>query len=141
MSERIIKALTGAGGSVWLGGDKLANLSKAQITVKGNFENVTCCGDYRTYPQYTGYSIDGSITLIKIDSAIQRKYAKAYKNGNLPDIKIITKLTDPETGASERYSVTGVVFTSLDILNIEAQKVVNEELPIQAVDYEPLEEI
>lgn len=139
--ERIMKALTGAGGTLWIGGEKLANLSKAQITVKGNFENVTCCGDYRTFPQYTGFSIDGSITVVKIDSAIQRKYAKAYRTGNMPEIKIITKLTDPETGASERYSVTGVVFTSLDILNIEAQKVVNEELPIQAVDYELLEEM
>lgn len=137
----IMRCLSGSDGTVWIGGDRLANLKKINVTVKGNFESLTVCGDYRTFPQYLGYSVEGSVTLAKIDSTIQKKYATAYKTGEMPDIKIISKLTDKATGKSERYMITGVVFTSFDIMNFEAQKQIDEETPIQAVDYEPLEVI
>ena len=139
--NNLVRVFTGSDAEVWLGGDKLGALSKIDISVTGNFEDVTVCGDYRTYPVYGGYTIEGSVTIHKIDSTIQKKWGRAYKTGVMPDIKIISKLTDKSTGKSERYSVSGVVFKNFDIINCESQKPIEQEVSIQAVDYEPLEEI
>lgn len=139
--NNLVRVFTGSDAEVWLGGDKLAMLSKVSISVTGNFEDVTVCGDYRTFPVYGGYTVEGSVTVYKIDSTIQKKWGRAYKNGAMPDMKIISKLTDKSTGKSERYSVSGVVFKNFDIINCESQKPIEQEVSIQAVDYEPLEEI
>lgn len=139
--DKLIRTFTGSDAEVWLGGDQLATLSKIDISVNGKFEDVTVCGDYRTYPVYGGYSVEGSVTIYKIDSTIQKKWGRAYRTGIMPDIKIITKLRDKATGKSERYVIHNVVFKNFDILNCESQKPIEQNVSIQAVDFEPLEEI
>jgi hypothetical protein len=59
----------------------------------------------------------------------------------MPDIKIITALTNKSTGSTERTSVDGVVITEFALANFEAKALAEEELPIKASSYEVLETI
>ena len=133
--------LTGSNGKLWFDGELMAHLKKVDIKVEGNFEDVTLAGDYATYPQYTGYAVSGSVTFAKLNSAVLAKYAAAYKSGVMPDLKIISKLTDVNTGASERAAVTGAVLTTLPLMGFEAKALVDEEFPVKASGYEILEAI
>ena len=73
---------------------------------------------------------------------VRKKYLdRIIELNGTPDIKIITKLRDKATGKSERYVIHNVVFKNFDILNCESQKPIEQNVSIQAVDFEPLEEI
>lgn len=133
--------LTGSNGFLWFDGELMANLKKADIKVEGVFDDVTLAGDYATYPQYKGYKVSGSVTFAKMNTKVLAKYAAAYRSGKFPDLKLISKLTDVNTGASERVAITGAVLTTLPLINFEAQGLIDEELPISASGYEILEVI
>ena len=132
------KFLHGSSGNVWFGGELLGNLKKIDVKVKGQFEDVNVAGDYATYSQYTGFSIEGSITLQKVDSMVLYKYKDAYQTGNIPPLNIVSRLTD-STGNSERTSLSGVVITEMSLINFEAKALCEEEIPIKASNYQILE--
>ena len=133
--------LSGSNGTVWFAGEPLAELASLEAKVTGNFEDVDCCGDYATYSQYNGYKIAGTLKLHKVNSRVMAKYAAAYLSGVMPDVSITTKLADPNTGAAERTSITGVVVTEFAAANFEAKKLVDEEMPFSAVRMNVLEAI
>lgn len=135
------KFLTGTNGYLWFNGELMANLEKVDIKVEGEFDDVTVSGDPATYPQYKGYSISGSVAFAKMNSNVLSKYADAYKTGRMPDLKIVSKLRDVNTGESERMAVTGVVITTLPLIGWEAKGTIKEEYPLKASGYELLEVI
>lgn len=135
------KTLIGTNGCVWLNGEVLANLKSVEIKVSGSFEEVNYCGQSGTDNIITGWSGDGTIVCGKVNSNIVKMLAKAYKDLEMPDIKIITKLTDKSTGKSERSVITGVVITEFYLAKFESKTICEEEIPIKFSDYEPLETI
>ena len=50
-------------------------------------------------------------------------------------------LRNPVTKQSERWSISGVVFTEVALANIEAKKPVERELPFKAERWKTLEAI
>ena len=135
------KVLSGTDGQVYINGELLSELKSIELKVTGKFEEFSVCGDYSTYNKFTGYSIDGSVKLQKIKSRGITLIAAAYQSGVMPDIKIISSLTDKSTGASERTAVSGVVITEFVLANFESKALAEEELPIKASSYEVLETI
>lgn len=141
MAINVNRVLTGAGGNVWINGKLLAQLKSIELKVTGNFEDLNFCGDNATYNRYTGFTGDGNMTLQKIDSTVLDLVGQAYLDGVMPDIKIITKLTDKQTGKSERVSVSGVTITEFMLAKFEAKALLEEELPLKFSNYEILEKI
>ena len=135
------KVLTGSSGNLWFNGKLLANLSKIEAKVKGDFETVEFCGDNATYSRYNGWSGEGTLTVKKIDSTIWKICADAYKTGVMPDIKLISSLTDKATGKSEKASIEGVVITEFLLAGFESKKIIEEEFPFNFGDFEPIEAI
>lgn len=135
------RVLKGTNGYVWLDGELLSEIKKIEIKITGNFEGINVCGSYATYPIYTGWSGDGTLTLQKIDSKVLRLLGNAFKDGVMPEIKIITKLEDSRTKKSERTAITGVVLTEFNLANMESNELIEETVPIQFSDYEILETI
>jgi len=138
---QVNKILKGKDGIVWFNGKEVALLNKSDIKVKGNFEDVNVCGDASTYQNYNGWSGEGTLSCKKINSDIVSIIAQAYKDGVMPDIKIITKLTDASTGQSERYSIEGVVITEFALGSFENGKMLDEEYPFKFSNYEQLDKI
>lgn len=133
--------LSGTNGEVWIGTELIGNLEKVLAKVTGKFEEFNQCGKKGTGNHFTGFSGEGSLTLIKENSRGIKLLAEAYQTGIMPDIKIVGRLTNSSTGKSERTAVTGVVFTEFDLMNFEAKSLVKEELPFKFEDYEILETI
>lgn len=135
------KFLNGSGGEIWINGEKLAEVKKVECKVSGKFEDVEVAGDFSTYWQYTGYSIEGTVTLHKINSYTLKLLAKAYQKGDIPNCKIVTKLANRVTGAAERTAITGVGFTEFSIAEFEAKAIREEAMPFKASGYEVLDTI
>lgn len=138
---KVNKILTGNTGNVWLNGKLLSTIKSIELKVTGNFEEVNFCGDNATYNRFTGWTGEGTITWGKVDSTVLALLAEAYKTGIMPEIKIITKVTDKSTGKSERAAVSDVVFTEFFLTKFEAKTPIDEETPLKFSDYEVLEEI
>ena len=135
------KVLHGSYSEVYINGVRDVLATKIEVKVTGDFEDGAFCGDYGTFPIYNGYSIEGTITDKKLDSTLEVAIAEGYRTGVMPDIVLITALTNPATRQVERWSVAGVVFTEVALANIEAKKAVERELPFKAETYKSLEAI
>lgn len=135
------KVLHGSCSEVYINGVRDVLATKIEVKVTGDFEDGAFCGDYGTFPIYNGYSIEGTLTDKKSDSTLEVAIAEGYRTGVMPDIVLITALTNPATRQVERWSVSGVVFTEVALANIEAKKAVERELPFKAETYKNLEAI
>lgn len=135
------RVLTGSTGNVWVNGQLLATLKGIELKVTGNFEEQNFCGDFATHSRYTGWNGEGSVKFGKVDSTVIKLVADGYKTGNMPEIKIITKLTDKATGKSERAAVSNIVLTEFFLAKFEAKALIDEEVPLKFSDYEVLETI
>lgn len=137
-TNRILK---GSSGNVWYNGIKLATVLKIEAKVKGNFEDDSYCGDNSDYSIYNGWSGEGTITIRKTDSAIWKDVAEGYKTGIMPDIKIITALTDIVTKQSERVSIEKITITEFDLVSFESKKMIEASFPFKFSNYDVLETI
>lgn len=135
------KVLHGSCSEVYINGVRDVLATKIEVKVTGDFEDGAFCGDYGTFPIYNGYSIEGTLTDKKTDSTLEVAIVEGYRTGVMPDIVLITALTNPATRQVERWSVSGVVFTEVALANIEAKKAVERELPFKAETYKNLEAI
>ncbi|MEG0900229.1 MAG: phage tail tube protein, partial [Oscillospiraceae bacterium] len=80
-------------------------------------------------------------TIYKTNSRNMSAIAESFKTGVMPEIKIITKLTDTVTGQSERVAITEVVFTETMLANIAERSNIEEAIPFKFADYLILERI
>lgn len=135
------KVLHGSCSEVYINGVRDVLATKIEVKVTGDFEDGAFCGDYGTFPIYNGYAIEGTLTDKKTDSTLEVAIVEGYRTGVMPDIVLITALTNPATRQVERWSVSGVVFTEVALANIEAKKAVERELPFKAETYKNLEAI
>lgn len=141
MSNMVNQILTGSAGNVWLQGQLLAQVKSIELKVSGNFDDINFCGDTATYSKFSGWNGEGTLTMYKIDSTVLKLIADAYNSGDMPDIKIVTKLTNVKTGKSERVAVSGITITEFTLAKFEAKANVEEELPIKFSKYEVLDTI
>jgi hypothetical protein len=139
MANKGNRVLSGNEGEVWLNGDLLGDLKSIELKVTGNFEDVNFCGDNATYQRYMGWTGEGSIKLQKSTSRGAKLLANAFKTGIMPDIKIITKLRDLNTGNAERVSVEDVTITEFMLTNFESKSLIEEELPLKFATYNVIE--
>ncbi len=133
--------LNGSGGALWIDGERLAQVKKVEAKITGQFEDVEVAGDFATYSQYVGYSIEGTVTLQKVNSFVLNKVVQGFKTGEMEESTIITKIENPKTKAVERVSITGVLFTEADLGSFDTKSLMEEEIPFRATDYNVLEAI
>ena len=107
------KVLHGSCSEVYINGQRDVLATKIEVKVTGDFE----------------------------DGALEVAIAEGFESGVMPDIVLITALTQPSTKKVERWSISGVVFTEVALANIEAKKSVDRELPFKAEKYKNLEAI
>lgn len=135
------KLLRGAGGTAWFNGKQLATLQKIELKMTGDFEDVNVCGDPATYAVYNGWSGDGSIEWLKVDSDVAMLISEAYASGVMPEISVVTLLENASTGKRERCRVSDIVVTEIMLAAFEKKATVSESVPIKFADFEYLETI
>lgn len=116
MSKKTEKMLHGSCSEAYINGARDDLATKIEVKVTGDFEDGAFCGDYGTFPIYNGYAIEGTITDKKQDSTLETAIVEGYRTGIMPDIVLITALTNPVSRQTERWSVSGVVFTEVALV-------------------------
>lgn len=141
MGVEVNRILKGSSGTVYVNGKQIATLTEATAKIKGDFSSHNFCGDPATYSSFDGWSGEGSLKWKKIDSTLWSELCDAYKTGVMPDVKIISVLTDKSTGKSERAAVSQITFTEFDLFNMKAKEAIECEFPYTFSQYEKLEAI
>lgn len=133
------KVLRGTFGRVWLDGDRLSNVKSFEAKATINYEELNVNNDFGTKRRYMGYSISGTMTLHKFDSHILRKYQAAIMSGELPEMKIVASLNDPQSYGAERVALYDVTLDEITLSKFENQTILEEEVPFAAGSFEFLD--
>ncbi len=139
--DKYKQIMHGSTSEIYINGVRDVLVTKVEVKMTGDFEDGTYCGEDATFPEYNGYSIEGTITDKKADSTLELAIVEGYRTGIMPDITVMTSLGRRGSGARERWSLSGVVFTEVALANIEARKGAERELPFKAVYATNLEAI
>lgn len=133
--------MNGSGGFIWYNGRKLAVVRSFEAKITGEFEPIELCGDNATYSMYNGYSGEGTLTLLKIDSEILKEVAAAYQSGVMPDISIVSAHQQRGTNKVERIAFLDVMIKELMLAKFEKKAMTEEEIPFSFGNFELLETI
>lgn len=121
------KTLSGTHGEVWWDGERIAEISKVEVKISANREDIQL-----------GMSVDSKLTGLKgeitmtMTKAFTRssKVLKDYMAGKDTRYQIITKLADPDAtaGQQERVVINNVWFNDLPVTAFEKGGKCEEEL-------------
>lgn len=142
MFKNKIKAnevMNGSFGTVWINGNKAANIKKFEAKLTLNYESVDIAEDPGEHQKFMGYSGSGTMTFHKVDSSITSLLYKEIKKGSIPEIMIVGKLEDPSGYGAERIQFNEVTIDEVTLLNFEQKALMEEEVPFKFADFEPLD--
>lgn len=131
----------GNGGTAWWNGKKLSTLQSVEAKVTGDFEDINVCGDPATYSVYNGYSGEGTLTVLKIDSDVLVEMAEAYRTGIMPDITVITAQTQKGTNKVERVAYSDITVNEFMLAKFEKKAKTELEIPFKFGNFEVLEHL
>lgn len=135
------KVIRGTFGRVWVNGELMANVKSFEAKATIDYEDLDINGDFGQKKRYMGYSIAGTMTLHKFDSAILKLYQSAIMTGELPEVKIVASLSDPQSDGTERCSLYDVHLDEITLNKFENKTVLEEEVPFTAGSFEMLDMI
>lgn len=121
---------------VWLDGVLVDTLTKCEAKMSIDFEEIETCGSDTTEYEYTGYKITGTLSRKKKNSNILAKIYEYKKKYNDMPTFTITNANMQNDGQTERVNLVGVKITETALVNAEAKKTADEEIPFVAVDWE-----
>lgn len=121
------RTLSGTWAEVWIDGDLILELSKIEMKVSANREDVQI--DMSVDSKITGLKGEFTLGVKKVYS----RYAKIledYNKGIDSRVQIIAKLADPDTvgGQQERYSTDNCWFNELPLVSYEKGAIIEEEI-------------
>ena len=135
------RTLTGTWGEIWVDGELIAELSKIEVKVSANREDVQLDIDAGHLAVHINVQlhidVDSKMTGIKgeftltIKKAYTRynKVLESWKKGVDLRSQIITKLADPDAtnGQQERYSIDNCWYNDLPLVTYEKGGLIEEE--------------
>lgn len=139
MTRRNLQIVRGKFGRIWVNGEVLSNCKEFEAKVTMNYEEIVLAEEFGTNQRYMGYSVEGTITLYKIDSKVAKLLKDGIKSGVLPEIKIVARVADPDSGGTERVELTDVTFDEMTLLKFDTSALVEEEVPFKAGSYNYLD--
>jgi hypothetical protein len=123
------KVINGNYGQVWLDGDLLGEAISLQAKVTNTKADVKVLGDMWKHSKVIGYEGKGTIKLNKISSRIWLKLQNSFNTGIQTSCTIYATLDDPSSYGAERVAINEVVFDELTIMDFEAGKNIEEDVP------------
>lgn len=127
--------LNGTYGSVWVNGELWAEVDSFEAKVTVQYEDVNFANEPGTFKKATGWTGEGSMTIKKIYSRVQRAMAENVKKGIYPRFEIVGKLADPGARGAERVALRDVTLNEFNLLKFEQKTPGSEEIPFAFSDY------
>lgn len=130
------KVISGTYGTIWVDGELWAEVDSFEAKVTIKYEDVNFANDGATHKKGNGWIGEGSLTLKKVYSRVQRKIAVAVKNGKYPRSQIVGKLADPDAHGTERAVINDVTFNEFNLLKFDQKSLGSEEIPFAFSDFD-----
>ncbi len=130
------KIINGSYGTIWVDGELWAEVSAFEAKATINYEDVSFANEPTTFKKGMGWNGEGSMTIKKVYSRIQRKVADKIKKGIFPRFTIAGKLADPESFGTERVVLNDVTVNEVMLMKFEQKTMGSEEVPFNFSDYE-----
>lgn len=134
------RVLNGTYGSVWLSGEKLAEVKGWQLKVNKNKETVALCGQFMTDTKATSGNGTGSLQLWKVDSGLIQKQSR-LQEGVDDRFVFIGNLDDPDSYGAERVAAYNCSFDDLTLADWQAATLASVTAPFTFSRYELLDSI
>ena len=128
------ETINGTDGRLWINDTPCATIQSFTFHQTNVFEDVPQAGQLSKPRRIVGVELNGTINKYKVDNTMVG-LMQDYKNGNMPEIKLIGLMQNPATGMMQRAVIRGVTFGEMDLLNFEQKTVAKEEIPFEAEDY------
>lgn len=133
--------INGTYGRVWVDGELWAEVDSFEAKVTVTYEDVNFAGDGATHKKGTGWTGEGSMTIKKIYSRVQRAMADNVRKGMYPRLEIVGKVQDPDAFGAERVALHDVTVNEFMLMKFEQKTIGNEEIPFAFSDYEMIDTI
>lgn len=133
------RIINGTYGRVWVDGELWAEVDTFEAKVTVNYEDVNFAGEGATFKKATGWAGEGSMTIKKIYSRVQRKMADNVRKGIYPRFEIVGKVSDPDALGSERVALHDVTLNEFMLLKFDQKTLGSEDIPFAFSDYEPVD--
>ena len=132
----------GTDGAVWITTDtqevKVGSMRTFTLKQTNSYADVDISENVIKKRKLVGVELTGEFTKFKVDNSFVNIFEQ-YKNGVQPDISIIGKAFNNNTGRVQRVKVSGVTFDELNLIDLQQKTPTEESLPYGAEDYEWLE--
>lgn len=138
---RSSKQVNGTFGAVWVNNVKWFDINKFDSKVNFDYEDVNMAEDLATHKKLIGWNGEGTIEVKKVYSRGAKLMADVIKTGIVPEIKIVTKLDDPDSYGTERASFGGVTFNQFTPAAFEQKTLMTEELTFNFSECDIIEQI
>ncbi|AZV57925.1 phage tail tube protein [Clostridium sp. AWRP] len=135
------KTMYGNFGSVWIDDQQVSEATGLQAKFKMNKSEVPMCGTMFKKYKITSVEGSGTLTMNKVSSRMILLIGDSVLNGKEPVFNIISKLSDPGNGGTERIKLIGVKFDELTLANWKAKSLGTESVPFTFEAFETLDTI
>lgn len=133
--------LHGNNAGVWIGGEEVITATSLEAKLTIDHDPVEVLGDPATYQRFKGHSGTGTIKRYKIDSSFIKLMSDYVKSGVAPDLVIHAYVKQPMTGKVERVVFKDVTFSEVTLMQITKKELIEEEIPFNFGNFDPLETI
>jgi len=141
MQPKANEVINGTYGTVWVNGELWAEVDAFEAKITINYEDVNFANHPGTFKKPTGWNSDGSMTIKKIYSRVQRTMADNVKKGIYPRFEIVGKVADPDARGAERVAIHDVTINEFMLLKFDAKALGSETIPFAFSDYEMVDTI
>lgn len=120
------RTLSGTWGEIWVDGIKILEMSKIEVKLSTNREDVQL--DIDVDSKLTGLKGEFTLTTKRVYNRYQ-DIVEALQRGEDKRVQIITKLSDPDAPGKqqERYSIDNCWFNDLPVVNYEKGGIIEDE--------------
>lgn len=135
------KIIRGTNGRLWMNDKLLANVKSFECKIKLEYEDIDENGNPIKQRRYVGASIEGTMVLHKVDSAVLKLLNGAIMSMDMPDINLVSQVSDTSVTGMERVKLHNVTFDEFDLASFENAKVGEESIPFRAGGYDSTDTI
>ncbi|HZG82703.1 MAG TPA: phage tail tube protein [Brevibacillus sp.] len=133
------RVINGTYGRLWVDNELWAEVDSFEAKVTVTWEDVNFANDGATYKKGMGWAGDGSFTIKKIYSRVQKKMADAVRRGEYPRLELVGKLSDPGAFGSERVALHDVTINEFMLMKFDQKTLGSEEVPFAFSDYDQID--
>lgn len=135
------RVINGTYGTVWVDGELWAEVDAFEAKVTVTYEDVNFANEGGTFRKAIGWVGEGTMTIKKIYSRVQRAMAANVRKGIYPRIEFVGKVGDPDAQGAERVALHDATINEFMLLKFEQKTVGSEEVPFAFSDYEMVDTI